>query len=168
MAWHSGRNNTTNTFMSCPWYMTQLGLLAPTHSVQCRQVSGLRIVSVTSLLMPPLFAFQTLQGGWYELVDKWTQTPVCAPDFVVLLTLLCANSLFSLPTDQNPDFWVAHLWKRTMGTGVLQGKLDNSTGSTGDLFLFPHCAAGTPGVSNSVIVPPLVCVFSVHRVCRRA
>ncbi len=50
----TGRNGTTNTFLSCPWYLVQLGMLASTHTVQCRQ---------------------TLRGGYYELVDKYTNTP---------------------------------------------------------------------------------------------
>lgn len=54
MAWHSGRNGTTNTFLSGPWYITQLGTLAHTHATQCRQ---------------------TFYGGNYELVDKITLNP---------------------------------------------------------------------------------------------
>ena len=49
LAWHSGRNGTTNTFYSSPWYLIQLGALAGTHTVQCRQ---------------------TLRGGSYELVSR--------------------------------------------------------------------------------------------------
>lgn len=54
MAWHSGRNGTTNTFLSGPWWLAQLGTLAGTHHVQCRQ---------------------TLVGGYYELLNKWDTTP---------------------------------------------------------------------------------------------
>ncbi len=58
MAWHSGQNGTTNTYLSGPWYISQLGMLASTHTVQCRQ---------------------TLVGGYYELVNKWDYSP--NPDF---------------------------------------------------------------------------------------
>ena len=58
MAWHSGQNGTTDSFLSGPWWISQLAGLAPTHDYQCRQ---------------------TLLGGYYELIDKWTVTP--NPDY---------------------------------------------------------------------------------------
>ena len=58
MAWHSGRDNVTNTFLSTPWWLTQLGTLSATHAVQCRQ---------------------TLVGGFYELIDRRAMQP--NPDF---------------------------------------------------------------------------------------
>lgn len=54
LAWHSGQNGTTNAFYSSLWYTIQLGQLAWTHTVQCRQ---------------------TFMGGYYELVDKFRKTP---------------------------------------------------------------------------------------------
>jgi len=62
LAWHSGRNGTTNAFASSFWYLVQLGALAATHTVQCRQ---------------------TLVGGYYELIDKTTRSP--NPDFYTAL-----------------------------------------------------------------------------------
>ena len=62
LAWHSGRNGTTNAFASSFWYVVQLGALAATHAVQCRQ---------------------TLIGGYYELIDKTTRSP--NPDFYTAL-----------------------------------------------------------------------------------
>ena len=62
LAWHSGRNGTTNAFASSFWYLVQLGALAATHAVQCRQ---------------------TLVGGYYELIDKTTRSP--NPDFYTAL-----------------------------------------------------------------------------------
>lgn len=59
MAWHSGGVNVTDTFLSGPWLITQMGALAATHGVQCRQ---------------------TLKGGYYELVDRNTMAP--NPDYV--------------------------------------------------------------------------------------
>jgi len=58
MAWHSGRDNVTNTFLSTPWWLTQLGTLSATHAVQCRQ---------------------TLVGGYYELINRTAMQP--NPDF---------------------------------------------------------------------------------------
>jgi heparanase len=54
MAWHSGRDNVTNTYLSGPWFISQLGSLAATHAFQCRQ---------------------TLIGGYYELINKTTLAP---------------------------------------------------------------------------------------------
>ena len=54
MAWHSGRDNVTNSFLSTPWWLTQLGALSATHAVQCRQ---------------------TLVGGYYELIDRGVMQP---------------------------------------------------------------------------------------------
>lgn len=62
MAWHSGREGVTDTFLSSPWWVSALGMLANTHSGFCRQ---------------------TLIGGRYELVNKTTRTP--NPDFYVAL-----------------------------------------------------------------------------------
>lgn len=92
MAWHSGRDNTTNSFLSSPWWLAQLGALAPTHAVQCRQ---------------------TLLGGYYELVDRFTLVP-------------------------NSDYWAALIWKRTMGTRVLASPND----AWGDVLTYAHCAVG--------------------------
>jgi len=48
----------------------------------------------------------------------------------------------------NPDFWVAHLWKRTMGTGVLN--VTQVSGGSPSLFLFSHCTApGSGGTAGS-------------------
>lgn len=98
LAWHSGRNGTTNTFSSGPWYISQLGQLASTHSFQCRQ---------------------TLLGGYYELIDKFSMLP-------------------------NPDYWTALLWKMTMGTGVLTTSTDSS-----DIDAFTHCTASNDRLSNN-------------------
>ena len=99
LAWHSGRDNTTNAFASTFWYLIQLGALAATHTVQCRQ---------------------TLLGGYYELIDKTTRTP-------------------------NPDYWLATLWKRTMGTGVLAAAF--TPAAAPQLRLFAHCAAPGSGTA---------------------
>ena len=96
LAWHSGRDNTTNAFASTFWYLHQLGSYAATHTVQCRQA---------------------LLGGNYELIDKMTRQP-------------------------NPDFWLALLFKRTMGTGVLTATAD--AGAAPQLRVYAHCAAGAP------------------------
>lgn len=91
LAWHSGRNGTTDAFASSPWYLTQLGTLAATHSVQMRQ---------------------TLVGGYYELVDKFSFTP-------------------------NPDYWLALLWKKVMGPRVLAA----ASSLPGAVLAFAHCGA---------------------------
>ena len=62
MAWHSGRENTTDSFLSSPWFVAQLGQLAASHAVQCRQ---------------------TLVGGYYELLDRQTFAP--NPDYWLAL-----------------------------------------------------------------------------------
>ena len=103
LAWHSGRNGTTNTFSSGPWMVTQLGHLAQLgHTVQCRQ---------------------TLRGGYYELIDKFTGVP-------------------------NPDYWTTRLWKATMGRGVLNTSVGMAGGLPLDVFAFAHCTAGA--VNGSV------------------
>ena len=62
MAWHSGRNGTTDAFASSPWYVNALGTLAATHRVHVRQ---------------------TFVGGYYNLVDRETLTP--NPDYFTAL-----------------------------------------------------------------------------------
>jgi len=62
MAWHSGRNGTTDAFASSPWYINALGTLAATHRVHVRQ---------------------TLVGGYYNLIDRETLTP--NPDYFTAL-----------------------------------------------------------------------------------
>jgi heparanase 1 len=107
MAWHSGANGTTNTFRDGPWMIAQLGTFAASHTVQCRQ---------------------TLQGGYYELINKYTMSP-------------------------NPDYWTAMLWKMTMGQGALPTYSGNA-----DVLAFAHCTqpglAGVPpgsGISFAVV-----------------
>jgi heparanase 1 len=95
MAWHSGRDNTTNSYLSGPWYINALGSLAATHSVHCRQ---------------------TLLGGYYELVDRFSITP-------------------------NPDYFLALLWKRTMGERVLA----TASSLPEQVLAYAHCAAGGGG-----------------------
>eukprot|EP00698_Gefionella_okellyi_P006333 TRINITY_DN15705_c0_g1_i1.p1 TRINITY_DN15705_c0_g1~~TRINITY_DN15705_c0_g1_i1.p1 ORF type:complete len:495 (+),score=89.63 TRINITY_DN15705_c0_g1_i1:27-1511(+) len=99
MAYSSGQNGTTNTYISGPWWIYQLGTLARTHTTQCRQ---------------------TLRGGMYELVDKYSGKP-------------------------NPDWWTALIWKRTMGSGVL-----DTSSSDPELQAFAHCGAQA-GVSVAFI-----------------
>jgi heparanase 1 len=62
MAWHSGRNGTTDAFASSPWYVNALGTLAATHRVHVRQ---------------------TLVGGYYNLIDRESLTP--NPDYFAAL-----------------------------------------------------------------------------------
>ena len=62
MAWHSGRENVTDTYLSGPWYLNALGWLAKTHKVHCRQ---------------------TLLGGNYGLIDHFTFQP--NPDYFTAL-----------------------------------------------------------------------------------
>jgi heparanase 1 len=89
-AWHSGQNNTTNRFISGFWFLDQLGALAQLdHKVQCRQ---------------------TLVGGYYELIDKWTFDP-------------------------NPDYWSLLLYKKVMGKKVL-----NIYSSQSLLRVYAHCS----------------------------
>lgn len=85
MAWHSGQNGTTNTFLSGPWYVTQLGTLAATHHVQCRQ---------------------TLVGGFYELINKWDMTP--NPDWwtAALWKRVMGVDVFPIPGASDPDVLV--------------------------------------------------------------
>jgi hypothetical protein len=61
LAWHSGRNGTSNAYRDGPWYVTQLAGMA-WHGVtaQCRQ---------------------TLRGGNYELVSNNTGVPAPNPDW---------------------------------------------------------------------------------------
>ena len=100
LAWHSGRNGTTNSFSSGPWMMTQYGALAQLgHKVQCRQ---------------------TLRGGYYELIDKFTSKP-------------------------NPDYWLSVLWKRTMGVSALNVSLSSAPGDASDLFVYAHCTSPAGG-----------------------
>jgi heparanase 1 len=89
-AWHSGQNNTTNRFISGFWFLDQLGALAQMdHKVQCRQ---------------------TLVGGYYELIEKWTLEP-------------------------NPDYWTLLLFKKIMGKKVL-----NIYSSQPLLRVYAHCS----------------------------
>jgi heparanase 1 len=90
MAWHSGRENVTDTYLSGPWYINALGWLAKTHRVHCRQ---------------------TLVGGNYGLIDHFSLLP-------------------------NPDYFTALLWKRTMGTKVLQAVSNYPE----NVLVFAHCA----------------------------
>jgi heparanase 1 len=60
LAWHSGREGVTDTFLSSAWWLSALGGLAPTHDGFCRQ---------------------TLIGGNYELMNKTTRAP--NPDYYV-------------------------------------------------------------------------------------
>lgn len=63
LAWHSGRNGTTDAFASGPWTLIQLGSIAAEgFSVQCRQ---------------------TLRGGYYSLIDPPTNKP--NPDYFTSL-----------------------------------------------------------------------------------
>jgi len=106
MAWHSGREGVTDTFLSSPWWVSVLGSLAPTHSRFCRQ---------------------TLMGGNYELVNKTTRAP-------------------------NPDFYVAKLWKSTMGEKVLQASVEGNSDPL--LKAYSHCLPSTspsPGVGLTLI-----------------
>jgi heparanase 1 len=111
MAWHSGRNGTTDAFASGPWYLNALGSLALTHRVHVRQ---------------------TLVGGYYNLVDRVTLTP-------------------------NPDYWLAVLWKRTMGDRVLRA----SSSLPDSVLVFAHCAAGGPGVTLAFVNLDATTTFSV-------
>lgn len=61
-----------------------------------------------------VFCRQTLMGGNYELVDKESFLP-------------------------NPDYWTALLWKRLMGTKVLEVTPDKSTPH---LRAYAHCGHG--------------------------
>jgi heparanase 1 len=103
MAWHSGREGVTDTFLSSPWWVSALGTLAPTHTGFCRQ---------------------TLMGGRYELVNKTTRAP-------------------------NPDYYVALLWKSTMGEKVLEASVEGSN----QVRAFSHClpAGSPPGVGFAII-----------------
>ena len=60
LAWHSGREGVTDTFLSSAWWLSALGGLSATHDGFCRQ---------------------TLMGGNYELVNKTTKMP--NPDYYV-------------------------------------------------------------------------------------
>jgi heparanase 1 len=62
LCWHSGQNNTSNSYLSGVWLIGQYGNLAKTNSVQCRQA---------------------LKGGYYELIDKFSMYP--NPDFFTSL-----------------------------------------------------------------------------------
>lgn len=62
MAWHSGRENVTDSYLSGPWYINALGWLARTHKVHCRQ---------------------TLLGGSYGLIDHFSLLP--NPDYFTAL-----------------------------------------------------------------------------------
>ncbi len=60
LAWHSGREGVTDTFLSSAWWLSALGGLSATHDGFCRQ---------------------TFMGGNYELVNKTTKMP--NPDYYV-------------------------------------------------------------------------------------
>jgi heparanase len=100
MAWHSGREGVTDTFLSSPWWLSALASLAPTHSGFCRQ---------------------TLMGGNYELVNKTTKMP-------------------------NPDFYVARLFKDTMGSAVLKADSNDTS-----VHAWAHCAPESGGVTLAYI-----------------
>lgn len=61
LAWHSGRNGTSDAYRDGPWYVTQLaGMSGHGVAAQCRQ---------------------TLRGGNYELVSNNTGVPAPNPDW---------------------------------------------------------------------------------------
>jgi heparanase 1 len=59
-----------------------------------------------------VLARQALFGGDYELIDRGSFTP-------------------------NPDYWLAFLWPRLMGTRVL--RLANPAGNRTGLRAYAHC-----------------------------
>ena len=96
MAWHSGRNGTTDAYASGPWYINALGSLAATHSVFCRQ---------------------TLLGGYYELVDRTTIQP--NPDyFTALLWKRSMGSRVLSVSSSLPDNVLVYAHCAAAGGGV--------------------------------------------------
>lgn len=127
MAWHSGRPNCTDSYLSGPWYISALGTLAATHSVHIRQ---------------------TLFGGWYGLVDHFTVQP--NPDFFTgLLFKRTMGERVLRASSSLPDSVLvyAHCARDVPGVTLAFVNLDNST-----TFEVAAVAGGPPLAPRSEFV----------------
>lgn len=123
-AWHSGRDNVTNAFISSMWATVQLGQYAGQvpHAAQCRQ---------------------TLIGGYYEIIDKTTITP--NPDYYLYRLwkqLLCTRSLVTDARQQQQQHAASE--GKGQASEALKGGESLKGGPdphAGDLYAFAHCPA---------------------------
>ena len=124
LAWHSGQNGTTNAFYSSLWYTIQLGQLAWTHTVQCRQ---------------------TFMGGYYELVDKFERTP--NPDAWLALLWKATMGTAVLQVDVSGGKQEAAGVAVPVGTASVSSSPDPHSG---DVYAFMHCLPGPSGAPSAL------------------
>jgi len=95
MAYNSGRQNITDSFVGSFWFTNLLGAISKSrpHTVYCRQA---------------------LVGGYYELISHETMKA-------------------------RPDYWIAHLWKKLVGTKVIGPILSPSRKDSPDEYTFGCC-----------------------------
>lgn len=96
MAYNSGRQNLTDSFVGSFWYVNLLGAISKSspHTVYCRQA---------------------LVGGYYELLSH--------------------DSMKA-----RPDYWIAHLWKKLVGTVAIGPILSSPREDTPDEYTFGCCS----------------------------
>eukprot|EP00985_Skeletonema_marinoi_P014495 scaffold7350_cov176-Skeletonema_marinoi.AAC.1 len=105
MAYNSGRQNITDSFVGSFWFTNLLGAISKSvpHTVYCRQA---------------------LVGGYYELISHETMKA-------------------------RPDYWIAHLWKRLVGTKSIGPILSPSREDSPDKYTFGCCEG--PGYDTLLI-----------------
>ncbi len=105
MAYNSGRQNVTDSFLGSFWFTNLLGAISKSvpHTVYCRQA---------------------LVGGHYELISHETMKAM-------------------------PDYWVAHLWKKLVGTKSIGPITSPSRKDVPDEYTFGCCKE--PGYDTLLI-----------------
>jgi len=105
MAFNSGRQNITDSFVGSFWFTNLLGAISKSrpHTVYCRQA---------------------LVGGYYELISHETMKAM-------------------------PDYWIAHLWKKLVGTKVIGPIISPSREDSPDEYTFGCCEG--PGYDTLLI-----------------
>jgi len=95
MAYNSGRQNLTDSFVGSFWFTNLLGAMSKSvpHTVYCRQA---------------------LVGGYYELISHETM-------------------------EARPDYWIAHLWKKLVGTKAIGPIISPSREDSPDEYTFGCC-----------------------------
>ena len=105
LAYNSGRQNITDSFVGSFWFANLLGAISKSvpHTVYCRQA---------------------FIGGYYELISHET-------------------------VRARPDYWIAHLWKKLVGTQAIGPILSSNREDSPDEFSFGCCKS--PGYDTLII-----------------
>ncbi|KAL7495609.1 hypothetical protein ACHAWT_009604 [Skeletonema menzelii] len=105
MAFNSGRQNITDSFVGSFWFTNLLGAISKSrpHTVYCRQA---------------------LVGGYYELISHETMEAM-------------------------PDYWIAHLWKKLVGTKVIGPIISPQREDSPEKYTFGCCKG--PGYDTLLI-----------------